>query len=60
MWEDNGFVLHYKALAEDRFNWPGPGEELMALTGEQINWLLDGYDITLLKGHKTLHYEALG
>ena len=60
MWEDNGFVLYYKALAEERFKWPGPGDELMALSGEQINWLLDGYDITLLKGHKTLHYEALG
>jgi hypothetical protein len=32
----------------------------MPLTGEQINWLLDGYDISLLKGHKTLHYEAVG
>jgi len=21
-WEDNGFVLYYKALAEDRFKWP--------------------------------------
>jgi hypothetical protein len=32
----------------------------MPLTGEQINWLLDGYDISLLQGHKTLHYEAVG
>ena len=31
----------------------------MTLTGEQINWLLDGYDISLLKGHKKLRYEAL-
>jgi hypothetical protein len=31
----------------------------MPLTGEQINWLLDGYDISLLQGHKKLHYEAL-
>jgi hypothetical protein len=31
----------------------------MPLTGEQINWLLDGYDIALLKGHKTLRYEAV-
>ena len=26
---------------------------------EQINWLLDGYDISLLKGHRKLHYESL-
>ncbi|WP_417514545.1 IS66 family insertion sequence element accessory protein TnpB [Marinobacter sp.] len=39
MWEDNGFVLYYKALAEEKFKWPGPSDELMSLTGEQINWL---------------------
>jgi transposase len=60
MWEDNGFILYYKALAEEKFKWPSPADELMPLTGEQINWLLDGYDISLLKGHKTLHYEAVG
>ncbi|HAW23405.1 transposase [Pseudomonas neustonica] len=60
MWEDNGFVLYYKALAEEKFKWPKSADELMPLTGEQINWLLDGYDINLLKGHKMLHYEALG
>jgi len=58
-WEDNGFVLYYKGLAEEKFRWPQPDDEVMQLTVEQINWLLDGYDISLLKGHKKLHYEAL-
>ncbi|WP_193493902.1 IS66 family insertion sequence element accessory protein TnpB [Nitrincola alkalisediminis] len=60
MWEDNGFILYYKALAEEKFKWPSPSDELMALTGEQINWLLDGYDISLLTGHKTLDYHSVG
>lgn len=60
MWEDNGFILYYKALAEEKFKWPSPADELMPLTGEQINWLLDGYDISLLQGHKTLQYESVG
>lgn len=60
MWEDNGFVLYYKALAQERFKWPRPSQELLPLTGEQINWLLDGYDISLLKGHKTVQYSAVG
>ena len=60
MWEDNGVVLYYKALAEERFKWPSPSEELMTLTAEHINCLLDGYDITLLKGHKILQCEAVG
>lgn len=58
-WEDNGFVLYYKALAEDKFHWPSADDELLSLTGEQINWLLDGYDISRLQGHKKLYYEAL-
>ena len=58
-WEDNGFVLYYKALAEEKFKWPKATDELVPLTGEQINWLLEGYDISLLKGHKKLHYESI-
>lgn len=58
-WEDNGFVLYYKALAEEKFRWPRPQEEIMTLTGQQINWLLDGYDISLLKGHRKLQYESV-
>ena len=59
LWEDNGFVLYYKALAEEKFKWPGASDELVQLTGEQINWLIDGYDISLLKGHKKRHYESI-
>jgi transposase len=58
-WEHNGFVLYYKALAEEKFRWPRQGEAVVALTGQQINWLLDGYDIALLKGHKKLHYDSV-
>lgn len=29
MGENNGFVLYYKALAEERFKWRGPGDELL-------------------------------
>ena len=46
-------------MAEEKFKWPRPDDDLLLLTGEQINWLLDGYDISLLKGHKKLHYEAI-
>jgi len=58
-WEDNGFVLYYKALAEERFRWPQDDQRLLTLTGQQLNWLLDGYDLAQMKGHKKLHYETL-
>ncbi len=59
MWEDNGFVLYYKALAEEQFKWPDLDEEIISLTGTKINWLLDGYDLAAMKGHKVLHYESV-
>jgi transposase len=58
-WEDNGFVLYYKALCEEKFHWPRSDEGVISLTGQQLNWLLDGVDIALLKGHKKLHYESV-
>lgn len=57
-WEDNGFVLYYKSLAEEKFKWPKGDDEVLTLNGQQMNWLLDGYDISAMKGHKKLHYEA--
>lgn len=57
-WERNGFVLYYKSLAEEKFNWPSVGDALITLSGEQINWLLDGYDLSAMQAHKKLHYEC--
>ena len=58
-WENNGFVLYYKSLAEDKFKWPRNNEEVITLSGQQINWLLDGYDISAMQGHKKLNYESV-
>ena len=35
------------------------GDELISLSGQQINWLLDGYNIEQMKGYKKLHYDAV-
>ncbi len=57
-WEDNGFVLYYKSLSEEKFKWPQKTERLMTLTDQQMNWLLDGYDIMKMKPHKKLFYAS--
>ena len=57
-WEDNGFVLYYKSLSDDKFHWPEPNDELVTLTGQQLNWLLDGYNLNSMKPHKKRHYES--
>lgn len=59
MWENNGFVLYYKALAEETFIWPQTDDEVIALTGQQINFLLDGLDILRMKGHRKLQYSSV-
>jgi transposase len=58
-WDKNGYVMYYKALMEEKFKWPKLGEDLITLNGEQVNWLLDGYDISMMTPHRTLHYEHL-
>ena len=58
-WENNGFVLYYKSLAEEKFHWPDSNETLLTINGEQLNWLLDGYDIARMKPHKVLRYESV-
>jgi transposase len=46
-WERNGFALWWKRIESDeKYHWPRMLEEdVVTLTTEQLNWLLDGYDI---------------
>ena len=46
-WDKNGFVLWYKVIeSRERFIWPrNAAEEVVTLTVEQLNWLLDGLDV---------------
>lgn len=59
LWEDNGFVLYYKSLSEEKFKWPKRTDEVITITGEQMNWLLDGYDIMKMRPHKKLYYDSI-
>lgn len=58
-WENNGFVLYYKSLAEEKFHWPKREETLVSLSVQQVNWLLDGYNINAMQAHKKLSYESV-
>lgn len=61
VWERNGFVVWYKRLEQERFRWPECGEgERLALTGQELNWLLDGLDIAHVPAHKRLYYQTVG
>jgi len=44
--EDNGFFVYDKRLEAKQFHWPKHLEdEVVVLSGQQLNWLIDGYNI---------------
>ena len=60
LWERNGFIVWYKRLEQDRFAWPRRTEtSVLTLNGEQLNWLLDGYNVWQMKSHRTLEYSIV-
>ena len=56
-WDKTGFALWYKRLEKQRFKWPKDNElSRLVLSEQQLNWLLDGYDII---GHMPLQYQTV-
>lgn len=56
-WERNGFVLWQKRLERDRFQWPRGEDATVSLTGQELNWLLDGFDLRHWRPHGRLDYQ---
>ena len=50
-WERCGFVLWHKRLGRARFAWQRRGDGVVKLTGAQLNFLLDGYDLWPMSPH---------
>lgn len=59
-WDNTGFALWQKRLEKARFKWPRRWHsDPIVLDHEQWQWLLRGFDITQIKPHKTLYFEAI-
>ena len=56
-WERSGFVLWMKRLEKDRFHWPRSVSATVTLSGQELNWLLDGFDLSKWRPHQRLDYE---
>jgi transposase len=56
-WDRNGFCVWWKKIESDeKFHWPRMLEEdVVTLTAEQLNWLLDGYDVWSAP-HRTIRF----
>ncbi len=52
-------MLWTKRLERARFAWPKRTDTVLTLTGEELNRLLDGYDIWRFKPHETLRYGSM-
>lgn len=57
-WERNGFIVWYKRLEKQRFRWP-KADETLSLSGQELNWLLDGFDLFNNKPHQPLHFDSV-
>jgi len=57
-WERNGFIVWYKRLEKQRFRWPKT-EESLSLSGQELNWLLDGFDIFNNQPHMQVHFDTV-
>ncbi|MFC0266405.1 IS66 family insertion sequence element accessory protein TnpB [Kushneria aurantia] len=59
--ERNGFVVWYKRLERERFKWPAHLEgDTVTLTGQELNWLLDGVDLKAMQPHKAPYFQQVG
>ena len=59
-WERNGYCLWQKSLERAKFKWPRKAlDAVVTLTGQQLNWLLDGYDVMRMQAHERLHYHTV-
>lgn len=60
-WEGNVFVLWMKCLEKSRFKWPlSMPIDVLQLNTQEINWLLDGYPLTITQGNGQLpHHQVL-
>jgi len=59
-WHRNGFCMWQKRLEQDRFAWPSKasGCTTLKLSMQELQWLLEGFDLWKNKPHKTINYQA--
>jgi transposase len=59
-WDKTGFCLWHKRLEQDKFMWPRKNEnDIIHWNKEQFNWLLRGFNVSQIKEHNPLKYNAI-
>jgi transposase len=58
-WHGNGFCLLYKRLERGRFPWPRMESAVFTCRLRELQWLLEGCDITALPRQKKLTFSRI-
>jgi transposase len=58
-WERNGFCLWHKRLEKQYFTWPESQQQVLELDARELNWLIEGLDISQVDGHQRLNYSTM-
>ena len=56
-WDRNGYWLLHKLLEANRFVWPRENAQVIELSVQQLHWLLEGIDLSAMRGHEIIHYQ---
>ena len=57
IWHLNGYWLLYKRLEKQRFSWPDWFDnQTLVLNAEQLDQLLDGYNLNGLRPHRAIQF----
>jgi len=60
-WDRNGFALWYKVIeTKEKFKWLKATEaDSVTLSADQLEWLLDGYDVWKMKRHSDVRFTHI-
>lgn len=58
--DKSGFCLWQKRLEREKFKWPKLSTEgIVEISSQQLEWLLEGYDVWKMRPFTELHFERM-
>lgn len=58
-WDRTGFAIWYKKLETDLFPWPKKLDEIVEISSQELEWVLEGIDVWKIKRHEEKNYEKM-